>query len=101
MQLGYDLVKTPPLKNEGWGTRADRPGHPSRKWKAKGNPRLQKSGTGHPAAKRRLFDFGDAAGGGIFLELGGVVAGKDAIGIAGGKLNHPRLCGKVGGVIGV
>src|SRR5580700_4720312 len=49
----------------------------------------------------RSFDFGDAVGGGIFLELGGVVAGDDAVGIAAGELNHALLILDVGGVVGV
>jgi hypothetical protein len=49
-----------------------------------------------------LLDFGDAAvgGGGEFLELQGVVAGHYAVDRAG-QLDHSRLRGNVGGVIGV
>lgn len=47
-----------------------------------------------------LFDFGDAVDGGIFLELGGVVAGNDAVWISASKLNHALLILDVGGVIG-
>src|SRR5271155_3489185 len=36
-------------------------------------------------------DFGDAASGGIFLELERVVAGDDALGIAAGELDHALL----------
>ena len=39
----------------------------------------------HPASSKRvLFDFGDAALGGIFLELQGVVARDDSVRIAAG-----------------
>ena len=34
------------------------------------------------------------------MELGGVVAGDDAVGISAGKLNHALLILDVGGVIG-
>jgi hypothetical protein len=47
------------------------------------------------------FDFGNAASGGIFLELEGVVAGDDALGIAAGELDHALLILDVGGMIGV
>jgi hypothetical protein len=47
------------------------------------------------------FDFGDAANGGIFLELERVVSGDDALGIAAGELDHALLIFDVGGVIGL
>jgi len=49
---------------------------------------------------RSLFDFGDAAlGGGIFLELQGVVARDDSVRIATGQLDHAFLVPNIGGVI--
>ena len=46
-----------------------------------------------------LFDFGDAALGGIFLELQGVVARDNSVRIATGQLDHAFLVLNIGGVI--
>jgi hypothetical protein len=49
--------------------------------------------------RRSLFDFGDAALGGIFLELQGVVARDNSVRIASGQLDHAFLVPNIGGVI--
>lgn len=54
---------------------------------------------GHQSTRRILFDFGDAALGGIFLELQGVVARDNSVRIATGQLDHAFLVLNIGGVI--
>jgi hypothetical protein len=46
-----------------------------------------------------LLDFGDAALGGVFLELQGVVAGDNSVRIATGQLDHAFPVLNIGGVI--